>query len=311
MASPIDVVTGAFSYTGSRIATRLVAAGREVRTLTNHPPRGESNHPEIQVYPLALDRPDVLQRALYGVDTLYNTYWVRFPHGDVTYERAVENSRRLVEAAEMAGVRRLVHVSIANAAEDSLLPYYSGKARVEAFVRASGIPYAIVRPTVIYGGGDVLVNNIAWFLRHLPVFAIPGSGRYRIQPVNVEDHADLLVRLGGEKTNVEVDSVGPDVYTFEDFVRLIARQVQSRSWIVKLHRRWVVAGLGVISPVLRDTVLTREEVQGLMQDLLISTGKPTCPTRFEEWLADNAGSTGRQYASEVARHFQQPPQSRP
>lgn len=311
MGSPIDLVTGAFSYTGSRVATRLVAAGREVRTLTNHPPQGESNHPQIQVYPLALDRPEVLQRALYGVDTVYNTYWVRFPRGDLTYERAVENSLRLVEAAEMAGVRRFVHVSIANAAEDSLLPYYSGKARVEAYVRASGISYAIVRPTVIYGGGDVLVNNIAWFLRHLPVFAIPGSGRYRIQPVYVEDHADLLVRLGGELANDAIDSVGPDVYTFEEFVRLIARQVNSRSLIVKLRGRWVLAGLRVAGFPLRDTVLTRDEVQGLMQDLLISTGKPTCPTRFEEWLTENAGSAGSRYASEVARHFRQQPQSRP
>lgn len=294
----IDLVTGAFSYSGRRVAARLLSRGRRLRTLTNHP-----QDSEIDAFPLDLERAEVLEVALRGVDTLYNTYWVRFPHGRITYEGAVENSRRLIDAARAAGVRRVVHVSIANASLSSPLPYYRGKALVEQHLRRSGLSYAIVRPTVLYGGGDVLVNNIAWFLRHLPVFAIPGSGAYRIQPVYVEDHADLIVRLGSEEGSSEVDAVGPDVYRFDEFVDLIRRAVGSRAAVVRLPPSAVLGGLKVVGLMVGDVVLTEQEVQGLMDDLLASRGEPTCLTRFDGWLSEHRGELGHHYASELSRHF--------
>lgn len=294
----IDLVTGAFSYSGRRVAERLLARGRQLRTLTNHP-----QDSEIKAFPLDFERPEVLAGALGGVDTLYNTYWVRFPHGRITYDLAVENSRRLIDAARGAGVRRVVHVSIANASASSPLPYYRGKALVEQHLRGSGLPYAIARPTVLYGGGDVLVNNIAWFLRNLPVFAVPGSGAYRIQPVYVEDHADLMVRLGSEEGSTEVDSVGPDVYRFDEFVHLIRRAVGSRAAVVGLPPWAVLGGLKVVGLRVRDVVLTKQEVQGLMDDLLASRGEPTCRTRFGAWLSEHRDELGHRYASELARHF--------
>lgn len=294
----IDLVTGAFSYTGRRVAERVLARGRRLRTLTNHPVSSE-----VEAFPLDFERPEALETALAGVDTLYNTYWVRFPHGSVTYDLAVENSRRLIDAARAAGVRRVVHVSIANASTSSPLPYYRGKALVEEHLRGSGLPYAIVRPTVLYGGGDVLVNNIAWFLRHLPVFAVPGSGAYPIQPVHVEDHADLMVRLGSEEGSTEVDSVGPDVYSFHDFVHMIRRAVGSHATVVRQPPWAVLAGLRIVGLVVRDVVLTEQEIDGLMDGLLASRGGPTCPTRFDRWLSRHRDELGHRYASELARHF--------
>jgi NADH dehydrogenase len=183
------------------------------------------------------------------------------------------------------------------------LPYYRGKARVEEHLRGSGLSYAIVRPTVLFGDGDVLVNNIAWFLRHLPVFAVPGSGAYRIQPVFVDDHADLMVRLGQEDTPAELDSVGPDVYRFDELVRLIRRAVGSRAAVIRLPAPAVLTGLSAVGPLVGDVVLTRDEIRGLMDELLVSHGKPTCPTRFGPWLSEHLDEVGRRYASELARHF--------
>jgi NADH dehydrogenase len=294
----IDLVTGAFGYTGRHVAERLLARGRRLRTLTNHP-----RDSEIEAFPLDFERREVLEAALGGVDTLYNTYWVRFPHGAITYDLAVENSRRLIDAARASGVRRIVHVSIANASASSPLPYYRSKALVEEHLRSSGLPCAIVRPTVLYGGGDVLVNNIAWFLRNLPVFAVPGSGAYRIQPVYVEDHADLMVRLGSEEGWTEVDSVGPDVYRFDEFVHLIRRAVGSRTAVVRLPPWAVLGGLQVVGLAVQDVVLTEQEVRGLMDDLLASSGEQTCPTRFDGWLSEHRDELGHGYASELARHF--------
>ena len=157
----IDVVTGAFSYTGKYIARRLLANGKTVRTITGHPNRENPFGGRVQALPLDFDRPRELAESLKGATTLYNTYWVRFPRRDVTYQRAVENTGTLVKAAVEAGVRRIVHVSITNASEDSPFPYFTGKGRVERVIAGSGLSYAILRPTVIFGAEDVLVNNIA------------------------------------------------------------------------------------------------------------------------------------------------------
>src|SRR5918911_4454103 len=210
MNDKVDVVTGAFSYSGRFIAAQLLAQGRGVRTLTNHP---NPDHPladRVPAYPLDFGDMSGLTAVLKGADTLYNTYWVRAPHGSLTHATAVENTRRLIQAAKEAGVRRIVHTSIANPTASNLT-YYKGKAALEEIVESSGLSYAIVRPTLIFGEGDVLINNIAWLLRHLPVFGIPGDGRYRLQPVHVKDHASILVTAGAESANLIVDSAGPEI----------------------------------------------------------------------------------------------------
>lgn len=297
-------ITGAFSYTGRHVAERLLAVGHSVVTLTNHP-RGDAiaGHP-VDVLPLDFSDPGRLERALAGVDVLFNTYWIRFSHGAVTFDSAVRNSGVLIDAARSAGVGRVVHVSIANPSAASRSPYYRGKAAVEELVRASGLPHAIVRPTVIYGHGDVLVNNIAWMLRHSPFFAVPGDGRYGIQPVFIEDYARLLVEAGTSTDgNVEMDAVGPDVLEFRELVRTIRRAVGARCAVVGLPPALALAGSRLIGLLVRDVVLTASEVEELMEGVLVSKGPATCPTSFVSWLAEAAPTLGRAWASELGRHF--------
>src|SRR4029077_3705834 len=220
MNPPIDVVTGAFSYSGRFVAAELLERGRGVRTLTNHPNPHDPLAARIPAQPLDFDDSAALVAALTGADTLYNTYWVRAPRVGVSHTVAVDNTKRLIDAARRAGIRRIVHTSIANPTS-SRLSYYRGKAELEAAVRSSGLSYAIVRPTLLFGEGDVLINNIAWLLRHLPVFGIPGDGRYRLQPMHVRDHAALMVETGLQSEDRVVDSAGPEIFTFEDLVRLL------------------------------------------------------------------------------------------
>jgi NADH dehydrogenase len=300
-------ITGAFSYTGRHVAERLLDAGHSVVTLTNHPRGGEIGGHPVDVHPLDFTDPDGLRRALEGADVLFNTYWVRFDHGDVTFDSAVRNSGILIDAARAAGVGRIVHVSIANPSADSASRYYRGKAAVEELLRASGVPHSIVRPTVIYGRGDVLVNNIAWMLRHSPVFGMPGDGRYGIQPVYIDDYADLLVDAAGRtEPSVAMDAVGPDAYEFRELVRTIGRAVGARSLVVGLPPALALAGASLFGLLVRDVVLTRSEVHELMSGVLVSHAPSTCPTPFASWLAEEAPTLGRRWSSELGRHFRRP-----
>jgi len=296
------VITGAFSYTGKYATRLLLERGYRVRTLTHHPERPNSFGDAVEVFPYNFERPDELRRSLEGASTLISTYWVRFPRGEATFERAVSNTRTLIDAAKAAGVTRVVQVSIANPSLDSPLAYYRGKAQVEQAVTGSGMSYAILRPTVIFGAEDILINNIAWFVRHFPVFAIPGDGRYGLRPIGVEDMADLLVQAVAEEENTARNAVGPETFSFEELVRLIAKNVGRRARI--MHVPAALAHLSTIATgwLVGDVVLTWEEYKGLMAGLLAPDGPSTGNTRLSEWLAENAERVGKRYASEVARH---------
>ena len=301
--SPQDLVTGAFGYTGKYIAARLLASGRSVRTLTGHPNRPDPFGGRVELAAYNFSDRRALTDSLRGIDTLYNTYWVRFDRAFTGFEQAVDNTRALIAAALEAGIRRFVHLSVTNPALAPGLPYFRGKALLEEALASSGLSYAIIRPTLIYGGEDVLVNNIAWMLRRFPLFLVPGRGDYRLQPVFVEDLAALAVRLGQEDDNVVVDAAGPDIMTFLEMVHLIASAVGSRSRVARVPPALALCCSRIIGHLVGDVVLTRDELSGLMEGLLVSADPPTCTTRLADWLQLHRDTAGTVYASELARHF--------
>lgn len=296
-------VTGAFSYSGKYIAKRLLERGEEVITLTGHPNRPDPFNGKVKAYPLDFDEAS-MTKSLQGVDVLVNTYWVRFDKGENTQPRAVENTRKLVNAAKAAGVKRIVHISIANPSADSHLPYYWGKAANEKAVIESGMSYAILRPTVLVGKEDILINNIAYLMRRFPFFFIPGDGSYGIQPVFVEDLADLAVEGVYSKENYVIDAVGPDSYTFKEFVKLIGERVGVKRPLISLPPRLALFAAQFLSLFVGDVILTPEEVDGLMGNLLVSKEPARAKTAFKDWLNTNRETVGTKYASELARHFQ-------
>jgi len=298
-----DAVTGAAGFTGRYITARLIASGRRVVNLTGHPERAVGLAEEVRSVRFDFDSPDELARSLEGVSTLFNTYWIRFERGAMTFDQAVANSRALIRAAGLASVRRIVHISIANPSADSPFGYYRGKAAVEEAVLESGLSYAILRPAMIFGEGGVLINNLAWFLRRLPVFAIPGSGEYKLQPVFVEDLADLAVELAARSENVVTDAVGPEVFTFNELVALIARTVGSRTRVIHVPPALALPATGVMGLMLGDVVLTRDEIEALQAGLLVSASPPTCPTHLSSWLTEHADSLGRRYISDLKKHY--------
>jgi uncharacterized protein YbjT (DUF2867 family) len=298
-----DVVTGAFSFTGRFIARRLMAQERALKTLTNHPQRAGAEDIKAEVAPLQFSDREALVESLRGAEVLYNTYWVRFHHGKVRFGEAVANTRILMGAARDAGVRRVVHISVSNPSEDSPLDYYAGKARAERAVRESGISYAIVRPTLIFGQGDILINNIAWLLRRLPVFGIPGRGDYGLQPVAGEDVAEIATWAAEQVDNLTVDAAGPDVVYYSEMVESIAIAVGRHPRFMYLSPRNTLRAARLIGRFVNDIVINEPELEGLMSELLVSHERPRGTRRLDNWLLANADTVGTAYASELARHW--------
>jgi len=302
-AGQLDVVTGAFSYSGAAIARDLLEHGHQVRTLTGHPGRAPAGTP-IDCRPLDFSDERELSVSLAGANTLYNTYWVRFAHGSVSHERAVANSRVLFSAAVSAGVQRIVHVSITNPGTDSPDPYFRGKATVEQALADCGVPsYAVARPAILFGGDGVLLNNIAWLLRRLPVFAIGGHGDYRLRPIHVDDLAALCVALGARKDSTVVDAVGPESLTFRQLVETIRAAVGSRSLLVPVPGALIPLLAAVLNVVLRDTLLTADEYASMAAGRADSDGPTAGKIVLTDWIAAHGDQLGRHYANELDRHF--------
>ena len=299
-----DLVTGAFGYSGAVIARDLLAAGHRVRTLTGHPGRAPAGTP-VDVRPLDFADPGALERDLRGVHTLYNTYWIRFPRGGATHYTAVANSRVLFDAAARAGVGRVVHVSITHADDPAAArySYFRGKAAVEEHLKSTGIPYAIARPSVLFGGDSVLLNNIAWLLRRLPVFAIGGSGDYRLRPIHVDDLATLMLELGGRADSVTVDAVGPQSMAFREMVMAIRAATGSHAVVVPVPG-WAIPPLSrALGAAVRDTLLTSDEYDAMAAGLADSDAPATGVVKLSDWIAAHGDELGRSYANEISRHY--------
>jgi uncharacterized protein YbjT (DUF2867 family) len=296
------------SYSGAAITAELLASGRRVRTVTGHPDRAPTGS-QVEVRPLNFDDPAELTRSMRGAHTLYNTYWVRFAHGQVDHGAAVANSRTLFDAAAAAGIQRIVHVSITHPSLGSPYPYFRGKAEVEQALGDLGISHAIVRPAILFGGDGVLINNIAWLLRHLPVFAVGGRGTYRLRGIHVDDLARLCVELGAGMDSVVVDAVGPQSLTFRELVDTVRTAVGSHAAIVPVPAPLLIGLSRALSLVLRDRLLTREEYQAMADGLADSAAPSTGRIAFTDWVTEHGQELGRRYANELDRHFRTPARS--
>ena len=305
MANAVHVVTGAFGYSGKYIARRLLAEGVDVHTLTNSVNRANPFGEKVKAFPFHFDEPEKLTEFLRGASVLYNTYWVRFNFEDnkvgFKHSVAVDNTLTLFRAAKDAGVRRVIHVSITNPSEDSPLEYFSGKAKLERALKESGMSYCILRPTVLFGDEDILINNIAWLLRRFPVFGVFGDGMYRLQPIFVDDMAKLAVEQGKKSENVVIDAIGPETFTYSELAKTIGKIIGKERPVISIPDSVGYVIGKIVGKLVGDVTITREEIEGLSSDLLYTNSPPAGTTKLTDWAREHASKLGIRYASELAR----------
>jgi nucleoside-diphosphate-sugar epimerase len=294
-------VTGALGYSGRYIAQRLLQAGHDVITLTNSVKRRNPFGEKLRAFPFQFDAPERLTESLRGTDVLINTYWVRFDHRLFTHHEAVANTKVLFQAAKDVGVRRIVHVSITNPDIRSPLPYFSGKAELESSLASLGVSYCILRPTVLFGKEDVLINNIAWSLRHLPVFGVFGNGEYKLQPIYVDDLAAAAVEKAAGDGNETINAIGPETFTYRELVETVRRSLGLKRPIISVPPELGYWACRVVGLVVRDVVITRQEIRGLMEGRLYVDAPALGATKLTEWIARHRETLGVHYTNEMAR----------
>lgn len=301
MSGEVHAVTGAFGYSGKYMAQRLLKAGYEVITLTNSFNRTNPFSGAVKAFPFNFDNPEKLIESLEGVSVLYNTYWARFNYTNFKHSVAAENTLKLFEAAKKAGVKRIVHVSITNPSEDSQLEYFKGKAILEKALIRTGISYTVLRPTVLFGKEDILVNNIAWMLRKFPVFGVFGDGNYRLQPIYVDDLAKLAVEQGKETGNRIINAIGPETFTYRELVKQIGQIIGKKRPVISIPDSCGYFFGWFVGKIAGDVVITREEIEGLKAGLLYTDSPPAGATKLTEWASENSSTLGVRYTSELAR----------
>jgi len=300
-SKPLHAVTGAFGYSGKYIAHWLLARGEQVITLTNSTDRTNEFNGRVPAHPFNFENPQQLAASLQHVSVLYNTYWVRFNHQSFKHADAVKNTITLFNAAKAAGVERIVHISITNPSLDSALEYFRGKAVLEQALQKSGLSYAILRPTVLFGKEDILINNITWMLRRFPIFGVFGSGNYRLQPIYVDDLAQLAVTHGHGRDNLIINAIGPETFTYRRLVAMLAAIIGRKRPIVSIPPWLGLWASKVVGWMVDDVLITPEEIEGLMADLLHVDTPPTATTKLSSWAKQHAATLGKRYTSELAR----------
>jgi len=297
----LHAVTGAFGYSGKYIALQLLNNNQEVISLTNSFNRNNIFNDKVKAFSFNFDNPELLAETLKDVKVLYNTYWVRFNHKLFTHAEAVKNTKILFEAAKQAGVEKIVHISITNPSANTHLEYFSGKYELEQALINSGISYSILRPTVIFGREDILINNIAWVLRKFPIVAVFGDGQYKLQPIFVDDLAKLAVEQGNNSENIIIDAIGPETYTYNDLLQTIGKKVNRNpmKWHVSDRLGFFLGQ--IISFFTGDVLITKPEIEGLKANLLFTLSQPAGTTKLSDWIEENKTWLGKKYANEIKR----------
>ena len=296
------MVTGAFSFTGRYVAKRLLADGEEVRTMTRFPQSASPFSQEVRAVPYDYDSLDSLTEALAGCNRLINTYWRRQPEGALGYDRVVQQSKNLFAAAKAAGVERIVHISI-NDPHGKDFPYFRAKCRTERALRECGVSAIVVRPQLVFGDGELLINNLAWTLRKSRWAPVPGDGRYLMQPIHADDYADLIVAVARTEQRGVVDGVGPDVLTYDDMVRLVGEAIGRSPRIIHVHPRIFARAARVVSRFFTEPTVLKYEVYGCLVENGVVPRQPQGSRRLVDWLRERKDSLGRRYADQDHRPF--------
>jgi NADH dehydrogenase len=268
----VILVTGATGFIGAEILRRASRRGWRVRGLARHPERAEAlgRLPQVELFRGDVSRPDELDEALEGVETVVHLVGIIVETRAQSYEDVhVAGTRNVVEATRRAGISRYVHMSAlgVEAGRDAS-DYYRTKWRAEEIVREAGLESTIFRPSVVFGRDDEFFNRFVRILRLSPVMPLPAGGRSRFQPVWLGDVAECFLQATRMQRTPEpaYDVAGPEIMTLKEIVRTLMEVTGRRRPILSLPVAPLRLAAAVMEIVLPTAPVTRDQLRMLSID---------------------------------------------
>ena len=257
------LVTGATGFLGRQVVRQLLDHNYQVRCLVRSPGRERIFPPDsVDVYYGDITDADALASACQGIEqVIHLVAIIREGRGntfDSINRGGVEN---MVAAAKAGGsVKQFIQVSAVGAANDPSFPYLFSKWQGEQVVVNSGLPYTILRPSIIFGAGDEFLNSLASLVRLFPLVPVIASGRNRLQPIAVEDVAQCVVRsVGrGDLLNRAVDIGGPEQLRYNEIVGIVAGEMGKSRLRIHIPVWLMWPGAALMEKTMARPPITRE-----------------------------------------------------
>lgn len=263
-------LTGATGFVGRHMLERLLAEGHAVRALVRDPQRANlAEHANAELVAGDIIEGTGLDQGMQGCDAVIHLVGIIVEKGTNSFERVHHlGTRNVVEAAKRTGIKRLVQMSALGVRADGVAPYQTTKWKGEEEVRQSGIPFCILRPSLIFGEGDGFVTQMMATMRSAPLFRpVPGDGTPKFRPIAVEDVTTCFVRaLTYEAaTNQTVDLGGADELTLNEVLAEIARCAGVRKPAVHFPMPLMFAGAAVAQKLLTNPPVTADQLRMLRE----------------------------------------------
>jgi uncharacterized protein YbjT (DUF2867 family) len=246
------LVTGATGFIGRALIRHLSSTGQQVRVLLRPSPQSPRipKGVPVEVAVVSLNDERGVRAALRGVDHIYHLASASTlgRRGNLL-TTDIEGTRTLAQAARDAGIQRFIYLSHIGADRASAFPIQKAKGIAEEHIRRSGVPYTIVRSSVLFGPEDRFTNNLAGIMRVVPfIFPIPSDGRSLIQPLWVEDLVTCLVWTldNPETINQTYEIGGGEYFTLRQVLETLMDVTRRRRLLVPLPVPWMRALLVTI-----------------------------------------------------------------
>ncbi len=269
-------ITGGTGFIGGNLASLLLREGHEVVLISRV--REAFPAPGIKSIPIGLSNAETLAGAFDGCDAVVHCAGINRELGKQTYvEVHVEGTRRVLDAAKRAGVRKIVYVSFLRARPNCGSPYHESKFAAEELVREAGLDYTVVKPGVIYGRGDHMLDHLSHAFHTFLVFAFVGLRDQLIRPTAVEDLVRILAAAALRDPRLKrktVAVVGPETLTLRDAVRRVAGAVGKRPLMFRMPLLFHYAFAWFLERLMRVPLISLAQVRILSEGLVEAA--PAC-----------------------------------
>ncbi|HEV2107395.1 MAG TPA: NAD(P)H-binding protein [Thermomicrobiales bacterium] len=223
-------VTGGTGFVGGNIREAL--RGRPLRLLVRDKVKAAAEaEAGIELVEGDVTRPESLRGAMDGCSAVVHLVAIISEEGGATFDGVIHHGTvNVLEEASRAGIGRFIQMSALGARDDTRFPYLQAKWRAEQAVQASGIPWTIFRPSVIFGPGDEFINQLASVVRKFPIIPVVGDGQSTFMPVAVKEVAAAFRRALDDPATIRqiYELGGGKVYTYEAMLNVIAAKLGKR-----------------------------------------------------------------------------------